>query len=75
MESDSGKLNMLPESTAAGLWTTPDDLAHFVIDIQNTIAGKSSKILSNSMTHQMLTKQPSSETARIFLKSNKSKHH
>jgi CubicO group peptidase (beta-lactamase class C family) len=61
-----GKWNLLPESTAAGLWTTPDDLARFVIDIQNTISGKSSKILSNSMTHQILTKQPSSETGLGF---------
>jgi len=61
-----GNWNMLPESTAAGLWTTPDDLANFVIDIQNTMSGKSNKILSNNMAQQMLAMQPNSEMGLGF---------
>jgi len=42
---------------AAGLWTTPSDLALFTIEIQKSLAGKSKKILSQKMTEQLLTVQ------------------
>ena len=46
-----------PEMAAAGLWTTPSDLARFAIELQQTYAGKSRKVLSREMVKQMLTKQ------------------
>ena len=46
-----------PEMAAAGLWTTPSDLARFAIELQQTYAGKSKKVLSREMVKQMLTKQ------------------
>lgn len=46
-----------PEMAAAGLWTTPSDLARFAIELQQAYAGKSKKILSREMVKQMLTKQ------------------
>ena len=45
-----------PEQAAAGLWTTPTDLAKYVIEIQKALAGKSNKILSTKIIKQMLTK-------------------
>ena len=45
-----------PQQAAAGLYTTPTDLAKFFIDIQNSYIGKG-KILSQSMTKKMLTSQ------------------
>jgi CubicO group peptidase (beta-lactamase class C family) len=42
---------------AAGLWTTPSDLARYVIEIQLAYEGKSQKVLSQNMVKQMLTKQ------------------
>jgi hypothetical protein len=42
---------------AAGLWTTPTDLALLAIEIQQEIAGKSSKVLSQKMAQQMTAKQ------------------
>jgi CubicO group peptidase (beta-lactamase class C family) len=46
-----------PEMAAAGLWTTPSDLARFAIEIQQAYAGKSRKVLSREMVKQMLSKQ------------------
>ena len=49
-----GKWHRYPEMAAASLWTTPSDLARFVIDIQQSAAGKSNKVLSQKMMHEML---------------------
>ena len=46
-----------PEMAAAGLWTTPSDLAQFAIEVQQSLQGKSSRVLSSAMTKLMLTKQ------------------
>lgn len=52
-----GGWHTYPEMAPAGLWTTPSDLARAAIEIQNEYAGKSSKILSQDMARQMLTRQ------------------
>lgn len=51
-----GLWHTYPEMAAAGLWSTPSDLARYVIDIQQSSLGKSSKIISRQMAGQMLTK-------------------
>ncbi|MFN7118226.1 MAG: serine hydrolase domain-containing protein [Saprospiraceae bacterium] len=51
----AGNWHTYPEQAAAGLWTTPMDLANFIISIQQSLQGKS-KLLSKKMTEQMLTK-------------------
>lgn len=50
-----GKSHTYPEQAAAGLWTTPEDLAKFVIDVQNTLSGKSSTIISQKTAEQFTT--------------------
>lgn len=50
-----GKRHIYPEMAAAGLWTTPIDLAKFAIEIQLSLQGKSNKVLSQDMTEKMLT--------------------
>ena len=52
-----GRYHAYPEMAAAGLWTTPTDLALLAIEIQQEIAGKSSKVLSSSMAQQMTSRQ------------------
>ena len=39
------------------MWTTPSDLAKFIISIQEAIAGKLDFVISPSMARQMVTKQ------------------
>ena len=50
-----GKSNIYPELAAAGLWTTPSDLAQFAIEIQKELAGTSNKVLSSSTARLMVT--------------------
>jgi CubicO group peptidase (beta-lactamase class C family) len=45
-----------PQQAAAGLYTTPSDLAKFFIDIQKSFVGKG-KVLNQSITRQMLSPQ------------------
>jgi CubicO group peptidase (beta-lactamase class C family) len=52
-----GKYHVYPEMAAAGLWTTPSDLARFTLEIQLSKAGKPNLILSAEMVNQMLTPQ------------------
>jgi len=40
---------------AAGLWTTPSDLARYAIEVETSLQGKSNHVLSPEMTRQMLT--------------------
>jgi CubicO group peptidase (beta-lactamase class C family) len=44
-----------PELAAAGLWTTPTDLAHFALAVLNAWVGRNTSVLSQATTLQMLT--------------------
>ena len=50
-----GKWHVYPEMAAAGLWTTPTDLANFAIEIALSKQGKSNKVLSRKTVDEMLT--------------------
>jgi CubicO group peptidase (beta-lactamase class C family) len=50
-----GKWHVYPEMAAAGLWTTPTDLAKFAIEIALSKNGKANHVLSQKMTQEMLT--------------------
>ncbi|TXE16785.1 beta-lactamase family protein [Psychroserpens burtonensis] len=51
-----GLWNNYPEQAAAGLWTTPSDLAMYCIEIQDIIQGKKDGILTKETVDKMLTK-------------------
>lgn len=51
-----GGWRVYPESAAAGLWSTPSDLAKVILEVQQTIGGESSKVLSHNMASLMLTR-------------------
>lgn len=50
-----GKWHVYPEMAAAGLWTTPTDLAKFVIAIQNALRGQSGNAITHKIAVEMTT--------------------
>lgn len=52
-----GRWHIYPEMAAAGLWTTPTDLAKFAIEIALSKQGKANHVLSQKSTEEMLTPQ------------------
>jgi len=50
-----GRWHVYPEMAAAGLWTTPADLALFAIEIALSKQGKANHVLSEKITNEMLT--------------------
>jgi CubicO group peptidase (beta-lactamase class C family) len=51
-----GGAHTYPEMAAAGLWTTPADLARYLIEVQRSLKGEANHVLSQQMTKEMLTK-------------------
>jgi CubicO group peptidase (beta-lactamase class C family) len=47
--------HVYPEQAAAGLWTTPSDLARLMIEIQLALHGRSQRVLSPAMAREMVT--------------------
>ena len=47
--------NTYPEQAAAGLWTTPTDLAKFIIELQKTLKGTSDELLNTASLKELTT--------------------
>jgi CubicO group peptidase (beta-lactamase class C family) len=45
--------HVYPEQAAAGLWTTPTDLARFVIEVQTALLGPAGAVLSQASAKEM----------------------
>ena len=52
----AGRYHTYPEMAAAGLWTTPSDLARFAIEVSRALAGGST-VLSAATAREILTVQ------------------
>lgn len=52
-----GKWYIYPEMAAAGLWSTPSDLAHVMLSIQKSYSHHSDELLSSKSVREMLTPQ------------------
>jgi CubicO group peptidase (beta-lactamase class C family) len=50
-----GGAHTYPEMAAAGLWTTPSDLAKYELEVERSLAGEANHVLSKEMTAEMLT--------------------
>lgn len=47
--------HVYPEQAAAGLWTTPEDLARFVIEVQTAVRGPAGRVLSQASAKEMVS--------------------
>ncbi len=52
-----GNWHIYPEKAAAGLWTTPTDLAKFLLHIQAALKSENTALLQRSFVKEMLTRQ------------------
>jgi CubicO group peptidase (beta-lactamase class C family) len=53
----AGGWHRYPEMAAAGLWTTPSDLARFLIAVQHAYKGEAGGVISPELAREMLTLQ------------------
>jgi len=58
---------VMPELAPAGLWTTPTDLARFVIEVQKSRLGKSNRVLSTASIKRMLTPEIDDVALGLFV--------
>ncbi|HEV3471421.1 MAG TPA: serine hydrolase [Pyrinomonadaceae bacterium] len=61
-----GRAHVYPEMAAAGLWTTPTDLAKFAVEVQLSLQGKSNRVLSKATAERMVTPFVSDEVGLGF---------
>jgi CubicO group peptidase (beta-lactamase class C family) len=66
--SIKGRWRVHPELAAAGLWSTPGDLARFAIGVQRSYLGDGNQIISRSTTRLMLTETQNNDGLGLFVK-------
>lgn len=62
-----GGWHVYPEMAAAGLWTTPSDLARFVIAVPEALTRQSNPVLSQPMVREMLIEQKDGDALGVFV--------
>lgn len=66
-----GRWHIYPEMAAAGLWTTPWDLAQVAIEVARTAAGRSNRVLSQETVRLMLMPQAGEAGLGFFVEASK----
>lgn len=66
----TGNSHIYPEMAAAGLWTTPTDLANWALEIAEAWNGHTARLLSKPMATQMLAMQKPPSGLGVFLEGN-----
>jgi CubicO group peptidase (beta-lactamase class C family) len=66
-----GGHHIYPEIAAAGLWTTPTDLARFLIELQLSLRGESNQVLNKKNTEILLTEMKNDYAQGFSLRSHK----
>ena len=56
-EKVEGHWHIYPEKAAAGLWSTPTDLAKFLLHIQSALKAESTLLLNPILVREMITRQ------------------
>lgn len=54
----AGRYHSYPEMAAAGLWTTPSDLARWILAVQRSLAGDTTGVLKPWMARTMVAARP-----------------
>jgi CubicO group peptidase (beta-lactamase class C family) len=62
-----GKWHVYPELAAAGLWTTPSDLARFAIAVQEAAGGRGNAALTPEIVADMLTERAAASSYGLGL--------
>lgn len=56
-----GKLHLYPEMAAAGLWTTPTDLAQYLLYVQAAVRGDANVFIDAPLAREIITRQNGGE--------------
>lgn len=62
-----GKYHLYPEYSAAGIWTTPEDLAKYMIECQLALKGKSEKVLTQKYMEERFTPVVNYKESKVAL--------
>lgn len=69
-EPVKGRWHTYPEMAAAGLWTTPSDLAQWAIELREAWLGRSNRIIERTTAQQMLKPQAGRYGLGVVLKTD-----
>ena len=56
-----GKFHIYPEMAAAGLWTTPSDLARYLLYVEAAVRGETGQLLTPALAKDLVTRQQPGE--------------
>jgi CubicO group peptidase (beta-lactamase class C family) len=64
-----GRHHIYLEMAAGGLWTTPTDVARFLIEVQRSLRGESNRVLTRENTELLVTEVMDDHSLAFYLRS------